>query len=110
LHSQEDFHMTIRSLLLIAAVLVVLPAMVWAGPISGFSQTDRVPDIPGMATVADLDLGSGGLARFLYLTAGPNLEMDPVFARIDAVPEPATLSLIGGGLILVALLHRKPRR
>jgi uncharacterized protein (TIGR03118 family) len=54
--------------------------------------------------------GNGGLAGSLYLTAGLNMEMDGLFARIDAVPEPATLSLIGGGLILVALLQRKPRR
>ena len=104
--------MTIRSLLLIAAVLVVLPAAVWAGPISGFYTNRSGARHPRYGHGYRPDLVKPGVTglQILYLTAGPNLEMDPVFARIDAVPEPATLSLIGGGLILVALLHRKPRR
>jgi uncharacterized protein (TIGR03118 family) len=53
--------------------------------------------------------GNGGLPGSLYLTAGLNGERDGLFARIDAVPEPSTIALIGGGLILFALLQRKPR-
>lgn len=52
--------------------------------------------------------GNGGLPTSLYLTAGPNDETEGLFARIDAVPEPATVALLGAGLALFALLRRKP--
>jgi uncharacterized protein (TIGR03118 family) len=53
--------------------------------------------------------GSGGLSTSLYLTAGLNGESDGLFARIDTAPEPATLALIGGGLILLGLRWRRTR-
>lgn len=53
--------------------------------------------------------GSGGLPTSLYLTAGLNDETDGLFARIDAVPEPSTLSFLGAGLAALAALRRQRR-
>jgi uncharacterized protein (TIGR03118 family) len=38
------------------AVLPALPAAIWAGPINGFTQTNLVSDIPGLAAVTDPNL------------------------------------------------------
>jgi uncharacterized protein (TIGR03118 family) len=54
--------------------------------------------------------GNGGLAGSLYLTAGLNGENDGLFARIDVVPDPSTLILVGGGLVLMGMIPRKRRR
>lgn len=51
--------------------------------------------------------GNGGNVTSLYLTAGLNDESDGLFARVDAVPEPATLSLVSAGMALCALLRRR---
>jgi len=53
--------------------------------------------------------GNGGLPGSLYLTAGLNDENDGLFARIDVVPEPATLMLLGGGLIIIGTIRRRGR-
>ena len=50
--------------------------------------------------------GNGGSTNSLYLTAGLNGEADGLFAQIDAVPEPATVLLIGAGLGLIAWRRR----
>ncbi|MGJ5813171.1 TIGR03118 family protein [Paludibaculum fermentans] len=51
----------------------------------------------------------GGSANSLYLTAGLNDEADGLFARVDAVPEPATCTLIAAGLRLCTLVRRSRR-
>lgn len=51
--------------------------------------------------------GSGGLTSSLYVTAGPNGETGGLFARIDPVPEPSTLLLLGSGISLVAFYSRR---
>jgi uncharacterized protein (TIGR03118 family) len=38
------------------AVLAAVPAVIWAGPINGFTQTNLVSNIPGMAAVTDPNL------------------------------------------------------
>lgn len=55
---------------------------------------------------------NGGSLTSLYLTAGLNDEADGLFARVDAVPEPATLPLVAAGLALCALawLPQRNRR
>ena len=50
--------------------------------------------------------GSGGSPNSLYLTAGLNGEADGLFARVDAVPEPATLALLAAGLAVFACKAR----
>ena len=59
--------------------------------------------------------GNGGSTASLYVTAGPAGETGGLFARIDilsvsAVPEPAELTLIVGGLGLMAGLRLRRRR
>ena len=51
--------------------------------------------------------GNGGLANSLYLTAGLNDEADGLFARIDPVPEPRSLLLAVGGMVILAALTRR---
>lgn len=58
--------------------------------------------------------GNGGSAASLYVTAGPDGETGGLLARIDslsvaAVPEPAELTLMIGGLGLMAALRRRRR-
>ncbi|MGC4049672.1 MAG: TIGR03118 family protein [Paludibaculum sp.] len=53
---------------------------------------------------------NGGSQTSLYLTAGLNDEADGLFARVDAVPEPATRSLVSAGLALCALSWIPRRR
>ncbi len=53
--------------------------------------------------------GNGGSSNKLYFTAGPDGEMNGLFGVITAVPEPATIWLLGAGLG-VGLLRRKLRR
>jgi uncharacterized protein (TIGR03118 family) len=50
--------------------------------------------------------GNGGNPNTLYLTAGLNNEADGLFAQINAVPEPATLSLFALGAGLLAWKRR----
>jgi len=54
--------------------------------------------------------GSGGNKNSLYLTAGLNDETDGLFARIDPVPEPGTLALLGIGGAVLALARRRTRK
>jgi uncharacterized protein (TIGR03118 family) len=54
--------------------------------------------------------GSGGNTNSLYLTAGLNGEADGLFARIDAVPEPGTLALLGAGGAVLAIARRRIRK
>jgi uncharacterized protein (TIGR03118 family) len=59
-----------------------------------------------------LSFGNGGPAfnaNSLYLVAGINDENDGLFARIDAVPEPGTFTLLGLGVLAVALAKMKIR-
>jgi uncharacterized protein (TIGR03118 family) len=51
--------------------------------------------------------GSGGNTHTLYLTAGLNDEADGLFAQINAVPEPGTLSLLAIGAGIVAWKRRR---
>ncbi len=53
--------------------------------------------------------GSGGDPNSLYITAGLNDEENGLFARIEQVPEPATLSLLGAGLAVLGLKKRRGR-
>jgi uncharacterized protein (TIGR03118 family) len=50
--------------------------------------------------------GNGSSVNSLYLTAGGADESSGLFARVDVVPEPATASLIAGGLVALALRRR----
>jgi hypothetical protein len=40
----------------VAILLVAVPAALWAGPISGYTQTSLVSDIPGLAAFTDPNL------------------------------------------------------
>jgi uncharacterized protein (TIGR03118 family) len=50
--------------------------------------------------------GTGGRATSLYLTAGLNDETNGLFARVDAVPEPGTVTLLGAGLAFLIVRRR----
>ncbi len=54
--------------------------------------------------------GNGGNVASLYLTAGGAGETTGLFARIDAVPEPATAGLIAVGLVVLAMGRRARAR
>lgn len=73
-------------------------------------------DVGGSPLVNDglwaLTFGNGGTgfsANSLYITAGTNGEAGGLFARIDAVPEPGSVALMGGGLALLAFCSRRFR-
>lgn len=51
--------------------------------------------------------GNGGSPNSLYLTAGINDEKGGLFARLDVVPEPATMLMLAGGLALLGLYRRR---
>jgi uncharacterized protein (TIGR03118 family) len=87
------------------------------GLINAFDSTGTlvgsVADLHGTNLVNDglwgLSFGNGGPGfnpNSLYLTAGLNDESNGLFARIDAVPEPATIGLFSGGALLLVLLRR----
>ncbi len=56
--------------------------------------------------------GAGGSPDILYFTAGLDDETHGLFGslQVSAVPEPATLSLVGGGLALLVGVARRRRR
>ena len=84
-------------------------------PLSGFLR-DTLVDEGNSPIVIDglwaLRFGSGaangGSATALYFTAGPDEETGGQFGVIAAVPEPATLVLVGSGL-LAGLVGRRRR-
>jgi uncharacterized protein (TIGR03118 family) len=75
------------------------------GALADLSGSPLVND--GLWALAFGNRGAGFSANSLYITAGTNGETGGLFARIDAVPEPAPLALIGGGLALLALGSRR---
>lgn len=55
--------------------------------------------------------GNGGFQNVLYFSAGLNGEADGLFGQINAVPEPGTLTLLGGGFLsLLGYGLRRARR
>lgn len=51
--------------------------------------------------------GSGGNTNTLYFTAGPNAETKGLFGSLTVVPEPATLGLLGLGVLGLAARRRR---
>ncbi|HEY7904923.1 MAG TPA: TIGR03118 family protein [Casimicrobiaceae bacterium] len=51
--------------------------------------------------------GSGGNANEIYFSAGPAGESHGLFGVLDVVPEPGTLTLIGGALAALCLARRR---
>ncbi len=52
---------------------------------------------------------NGGNVNSLYLTAGLDDESHGLFARIDPVPEPGTLSLLATGLLIIVARRNRAR-
>jgi uncharacterized protein (TIGR03118 family) len=63
----------------------------------------------GLWTLTFGNGGMGGSPGSLYITAGIDDEKDGLFARIDAVPEPGTFSLLALGAIAVIVARRAPQ-
>lgn len=60
----------------------------------------------GLWGLAVGNASAGARANSVYITAGLNGESDGLFARIDAVPEPGTLTLLGAGLAFLVFRRR----
>lgn len=83
-------------------------------PLSGFLRDTLVDQGNSPIVIEGLwalrfgsGLGNGGSATALYFTAGPDDESGGQFGFIAAVPEPATLALVGFGLLAGILGRRR---
>jgi len=63
----------------------------------------------GLWTLTFGNGGMGGNPGSLYITAGINDEKDGLFARIDAVPEPGTFSLLAVAALAAMVVRIAPR-
>jgi uncharacterized protein (TIGR03118 family) len=68
----------------------------------------KVISIDGLWSLVFGNDGQAGSSRDLFFTAGPDDEMNGLFGRIT-IPEPATLALLGGALLLLFGVARKAR-
>ena len=71
--------MTIR-FVVFAIVSVVLPSVILATPVSTYGETDAVSGVSGAVS--------------------------PI-GRVETVPEPAALLLVGGGLVVMGMIRRR---